>query len=113
MKTRIPILKLAQLGMGFKDDQITSVTLRFRRLLSNHGKHLNPGFFLLRFLSNPSDSTLLLDLVRKRSQEGTGNIHFFKIFVVKPIGQLLSSVACFRTTQNWKCVMLLTVIVMS
>ena len=34
-------LKFAQLGIGFKDDKNTSVTLRSRRLLSNHGKGLN------------------------------------------------------------------------
>ena len=38
-------LKFAQLGIGFKDDKNTSVTLRFRRLLSNHGKGLNPKNF--------------------------------------------------------------------
>ena len=38
-------LKFAQLGIGFKDDKNTSVTLRFRRLLSNHGNVLNPRLF--------------------------------------------------------------------
>ena len=41
--------------------------------------------FLLRFLSNPSDSTLLLDLVRKRSQEGTGNIHLLRYLPWSPL----------------------------
>ena len=40
--------------------------------------------FLLQFLSNPSEYNELLDLVRKRSQEGTGNIHFVRYLLRSP-----------------------------